>query len=274
MRRLRSVWECRQLRPRVRPALWALFEIPGDDPLWMPFSARDVVLAARTAAAMFRLAGVRAGDIVLSVTPGGPWAGNLLPYLLTAADSLVDGTPLGAEVLPLSALTVSFRPDLTIFPLRRGPSVLLGRAEDVDAVLAHARAAGAPEIAPRLSLLYGQDGNRDRDGAAEHVALLYVPGLLAPCGGAPGRRGVRIPPEAAVTGLIPDEAWARSVAIPGTVPEVLAAPSARGRAGELVVTPAADALPAVALRTQLRVEVIDVDADGSVWVEPRLRSRV
>lgn len=270
MRTPHSVWECRRLRPRATPALWALFEIPGDEPLWMPFSAGDVARAARVAHTMFALAGVRAGDVVLSITQSGPWAGNLLPYLLTATDSLTDGAVLGAQVFPLSVLTVSFKPDLTLFPLGRAPSVLLGRADDVDTVLGHARDGGAPEFTPRLALLYGRD--RTRAYAPEHVDLLYVPGLLAPCGGAPGRRGIRIPAGAAAAGVIPDEAWARSLTIPGTVPEVLPADRARRQTGELVVAPAGDAILVKALRTQLRVAVTDVEADGSAWVEPLSRS--
>lgn len=267
----RTVWECRHLRPRVPPILWALFEIPGDEPLWMPFSVRDVARAAASAAAMFAQAGIRSGDVILSIAPGGPWAGNLLPYLLSAADTLGGNGP-GAEVLPLSVTTVSFRPDLITFPLQRTPSVLLGRAADVDAVFGHLHSAGAPEFAPRLALLYGRE--RDRLYALEHVDLLYIPGLLAPCGGAPGRRGVRIPGADAVAGVIPDDAWACSVAIPGMIPEVVPASRARGQSGELVVTPVSDALLPVALRTQLRVAVVDVDDDGSVWVEPNRRPAV
>src|SRR3972149_5322727 len=75
--------------------------------------------------------------------PAGPWVGNALPFLMAAAASLMpDHPPLGVQVLPLAVLTVTFRPDLTLFPFRRLPTVLVGSSVDLHAIADFARAAG------------------------------------------------------------------------------------------------------------------------------------
>ena len=90
-----SAWAWRRMVKRhagalIRPAvLWALHPVPGDDPVWIPFAHDDVAAEARRALDVFRDAGLRPGDVVLSVAPGGPGVGNALPFLLAAG-----GAPL------------------------------------------------------------------------------------------------------------------------------------------------------------------------------------
>lgn len=246
---------------RQQPALWAMFEIPGDDPIWTPFASADVARAAASVQTLFRAAGVTRDDVILSVAPGGPWAGNALPYLLSASDSLLaDGEVIGAEVLPLSVLTVAFRPDLVLFPLRRAPSVLLGGATDLQEVLAQAATLGAPPPMPRLALVHGGDGSYRF--APQDVELLFLPGCLAPVGGTPGQRGVWLPFDAVHAEVIPDEEWARGIASPGRIPEAVVAERAQDVSGELVVTVDDHALPLVRFRTHRRVRVAEVGPAG------------
>lgn len=251
---------------RAQPALWSLFEIPGDDPIWVPFGSADVEKAARGVQALFGSAGVTREDVILSVAPGGPWPGNALPYLLSASDTLLTGGDvITAEVLPLSAMTVAFRPDLVLFPLRRRPSVLLGDAADLQTVLAQATAQGAAPPTPRLALVYGNDGSHQF--APEQVSLLFLPGCLAPVGGLLGQRGVWLRFDVLHAEIVPDDEWARSVATPGRIPECVVATEALGVTGELVVTVENHCLPIERLRTHHRVQVMEVGPTG-VRVEP------
>jgi hypothetical protein len=275
-----TAWGWRRLVHRdpggalTRPAaLWALQPVPGDDPIWIPFAREDIFDAARRARAVFAEAGIRAGDVVLSVAPEGPWVGNATPYLISGVDALTPGeSPLGAEVLPLSVLTVSFKHDLTLFPFQRSPSVLVGTAADVLAVAATAQAAGAPPLRSRLLLLTGPAVERAvvRDLAPECVDLLYLPGAFAPFGGRPGASGVWLssgkdaPLEAE---LIPDEEWGRSVQDPAYRPRALPLDAALGLSGELVVCVENHALPIVRFRTQERVRVVEVSPARGIRVD-------
>ncbi len=256
----------RHARALIRPAvLWALFPVPGDDPIWMPFAHDDVVAEARRALDVFRDAGLRPGDVVLSVAPEGPWVGNALPFLMAATDSLVPAhPPLDVQVLPLAVLTVTFRPDLTLFPFRRLPTVLVGSAADLHAIADFARAAGAPPLRCRLLLLSGPatDPATVRGFAETCVSLLHLPGALAPFGGRADEPGVWLPQDKVRAELIPDAEWGRSIQDPAHVPRARPAAAAQGLSGELVVTVDDQALPVIRLRTQERVRVLAADADG------------
>ncbi len=278
-----TAWEWRR---RVRrdpgraliepPALWALQPVPGDDPIWIPFARQDILDAARRARTMFREAGIRDGDVVLSVAPEGPWVGNAVPALIAGVDALTTGEPpLGAEVLPLSALTVSFKQDLTLFPFARSPTVLVGTAADLLAVAAAARTAGAPTLRSRLLLLTGPAVEEaiTRDLVDERVDLLYLPGAFAPFGGRRGEEGVWLPTGAEApleAELIPDEEWGRATQDPAHRPWALPLSAALGRSGELVVSVRNHAVPIVRFRTQERVRVVEVSATRGIRVE-RLR---
>lgn len=278
--RWRRMLSTRPLR-RIAAALWCLCEIPGDDPVWMPFAPADIEEAARAADGVFRAAGVHAGDVVLAVAPGGPWLGNVLPYLLAAADSLLPGGEvIGAEVIPLSVLTASYRPDLTLFPFERAPSVLLGPRAELRAVLELADSQRIPPLQPRLALVYGdaRDGGRDtHDGAPapNDVELLYLPGALAPFGGSPQVEGIWLPSSRVRCEVISDDEWARSVAFPHVTPRALPAHEAEGVTGELVVTVPNHVHPLSRFRTQRRIALRSVEAAG-VWISlldgPRKRA--
>jgi len=266
-----SAWAWRRMVKRhagalIRPAvLWALHPVPGDDPVWIPFAHDDVAAEARRALDVFRDAGLRPGDVVLSVAPEGPWVGNALPFLMAAADSLVpDRPPLGVQVLPLAVLTVTFRPDLTLFPFRRLPTVLVGSSVDLHAIADFARAAGAPPLRCRLLLLSGPatDPTVVRSFAETCVSLLHLPGALAPFAGRPDGPGVWLPGDKVRAELIPDAEWGRSIQDPAYVPRALPAAAAQGFSGELVVTVDSEALPVIRFRTQERVRVLAADAAG------------
>lgn len=258
-------------RALARPAaLWALQPVPGDDPVWIPFARGDVIAEARRARVVFREAGITPGDVILSVAPEGPWVGNATPYLISGTDALVPNEPpLGAEVLPLSVLTVSFKADLTLFPFARAPSVVVGAAAEVLAIAASARAAGAAPLRARLLLLSGPATDRSavRDLAERCVDLLHLPGALAPFGGRPGEAGVWLPQTEVRGELIPDEEWGRTVQDPAHRPHAVPLAAAVGFSGELVVSVDNRALPVVRFRTQERVRVAEVDAARGVRVE-------
>jgi hypothetical protein len=272
-----TAWAWRRLfdrdpgRSLARPAvLWCLHAIPGDDPIWIPFGHDDIRREAARALAVFRDAGIRDGDVVLSVAPPGPWVANATPYLISTADSLdPDQRPLAAEVLPLSVLTVSFKADLTLFPFGRAPSVLVASAADALAIADLARSAGAPPLHCRLLLLYGPATDRARvSGLADTcVDLLHLPGAFAPFGGRPGEVGVWLPQQAVSGELIPDEEWGQAVQTPAYVPQALPLASASGLSGELVVSVPNEALPVIRFRTQERVRVLQVDPERGIRIE-------
>lgn len=249
-----------------RPAaLWAMQPVPGEEPIWFPFAHEDIVTEARRARQVFREAGVRRGDVVLSVCPEGPWVGNALPFLLTATDALVpDLPPLGAQVFPLSVLTVTFKADLTVFPFGQAPTVLIGAASDLRTVADSAYRAGAPRLRARLLLLLGPptDAALLHDLAESIVPLAHLPGALAPFGGRPGRSGVCVPHDVVTAELIPDEEWGRAVQDPAYNPRAVPAAAALGESGELVVSYANHALPVVRFRTHERVRVVAAEAHG------------
>lgn len=252
------------------PALWALHPLPGDDPIWIPFAREDIIDAARRAGTLFSQAGIVSSDIVLSVAPEGPWLGNALPYLISGTEGLVPGRlPPLPEVLPLSVLTVSFKADLTLFPFTRVPSVVVGAAAEVMAIMAAGRGAGAAPLRSRLLLLTGPatDHAAVSDLADTCVDLLYLPGAFAPFGGRPGERGVWLPRDVVLGELIPDAEWGRAVADPSYHPRVLPLTAAVGLSGELVVSVDNAALPIVRFRTQERVRVAEVEATRGVRVE-------
>jgi len=275
-------WNWRRLvdrRPgrslRQPPALWALHPIPGDDPIWTPHAHEDIAAAARRARAVFREAGIRPGDVVLSIAPEGPWVANALPFLLAAADSLIpDLPPLGVQVFPLSALTVAFKADLTVFPFAQMPSVLVGAAADIRAVADLAQRAGVPPLHCRLLLLLGPPPEAESlaQVAETVVPLLHLPGTIAPFGGHPGSAGVWLPAAVVSADVIPDEEWGRALQHPAYVPPAVPVAAALGTTGELVVSLANQALPIVRLRTQERVRVVEVGADGAYVVPLGSRS--
>lgn len=255
--------------PAVHPALWCLSAIPGDDPIWVPFGHDDILADAARAQITFRNAGIAAGDLVLSIAPSGPWVANATPYLIAATDSLTGRRPLGAEVLPLSVLTVAFKPDLTVFPFGRRPSVVVAAAADLATMVSLAASAGAQPLQCRLALMYGPAVERTRvPRVAETIVdLLHLPGMLAPVGGRPGLPGVWLSEPAVTAELIPDDEWARAIAHPGVQPAAVPLAQALGRAGELVVTIPGSVLPLVRFRTQERVRVMEVDAADGVRIE-------
>lgn len=231
-----------------RPALWTLHEVPGDDPVWVAYAAADVVAEAASAVAAFRRAGVRDGDRALVVAPPGPWAWNAVPYLLSGLESVV-ADRIRCEVFALSMVTVSFKPELAIFPIEQRPSVLVAPAADVARLVE--LAPGLRALPLRLALVAGPAAQI----AWPTVGLLHLPGCLAPFAGEPGEEGLRLDPDRVTAELVPDEEWARAIQFPGRTPEAVALADAVGLSGELVVTVANRALPLVRFRTQERVRV-------------------
>jgi len=251
-------------------ALWVRQPVAGDDPIWIPLAREDILAAARLAGTVFREAGIGPGNVVLAVAPEGPWVGNAIPYLISGIDAVAPGaSPLGAEVLPLSVLTVSFKADLTLFPFSRAPSVVVGAASEILEIVAAARTAGASPLHSRLLLLFGPATDRAsvRDLAETCVDLLYLPGGFAPFGGRPGESGVWLPSAQVQGELIPDEEWGRAVTDPAHRPRTVPLTAAVGLSGELVVSVDARALPVVRFRTQERVKVAEVDAARGIRVE-------
>lgn len=281
------VWQWRRYvherAPRsllTEPALWVLYPVPGDDPMWVPFGPADLERGAATARSMLADAGVRTGDSVLAVAPPAPWAGNTLPYLFSATDRLSAGEPL-ASVFPLSVATVEYKADLTVFPFSRRPTVIAGARADIDALLELAGKAGLQRPRFRLALIAGSMASvPPADLSESTAALIYLPGLFAPAGGRPDEPGIWLSPETAYVELIPDEEWSRSTQDPSRVPAIRTAAEAVGTSGELVVTVDNSVLPVVRLRTALRVRIAEFDADRGVRVEvlnrtpPRAREAV
>jgi len=265
----------------TEPALWVLYPIPGDDPIWIPFGPRDLETGAAGAQRMLSDAGVSRGDVVLAVAPPAPWAGNTLPYLFSSADRLVAFDPparadslrsdeglAGVAVFPLSVTTVEYKSDLAVFPLSRGPTVIAGSRGDMEALLALAQRAGQRRPRFRLALVVGFAVAAHASDLSDSTAeLLYVPGMFAPAGGRPDVPGVWLPPAAVHVELIPDEEWGRAAQDPSRVPAILTAAESVGAAGELVVTVANSVLPVIRLRTALRVRVADADPAVGIRIE-------
>ncbi len=248
------------------PALWALFAIPDDDPIWVPFGPDDIAAGAAYARGMLASAGVLPGDPVLAVAPPAPWAGNTLPYLFSSTDLLVPAqTHPAAEVFPVSVVTVGYKTDLSAFPLSRSPAVVCGSADEIDQLLRRAQLTGTTPPRFRLALLVGGESIDARgEDLAESVAqLLYLPGLFAPLGGRSGEAGVWLPAEMLTAEMVPDDEWGRGVQDLSRIPRMQALPTAIHEAGELVVTVPNTVLPLIRLRTGLRVRVEAVTPAGA-----------
>ncbi|HEV8353879.1 MAG TPA: hypothetical protein VGR24_06745 [bacterium] len=273
-----SVWQWRRhVHTEARrsltgaPAVWVLYPIPGDDPIWIPLGPADIETGAALVGTTIAAAGVTPGDTVLAVAPGAPVAGNLLPYLLSSADRLrsfdAPTSVQGVSVFPLSLSTVGYKPDLVVFPLSRRPSVIAGTSADVAGLMELARRAGVTPPRFRLALLVTPPaGLHDAELADATANLLYLPGLFAPIGGRPGRPEVWLPAETATAELIRDDEWGRAVRDLSRVPAIRALTETQGESGELVITVHNAALPVVRMRTAIRVRVAEPGPTGA-WLE-------